>query len=51
MQKILIDAFGLVGFAALGTGLYLKYGMADTSLACGALMMAISAIAGFRRHK
>ncbi|WP_231902200.1 hypothetical protein [Neptuniibacter pectenicola] len=51
IQRLFIDSCGTIGFAALTAGLYLKYGLAETAIISGLMLVVFSALAAIRRGR
>ncbi len=50
MRNLLLDSLGLIGFGTLNYGLYLRFGLADT-LICAGGMLLLTALVGARAAK
>lgn len=50
MKNLLTDVVGGAGLACLAAGIYLKYGLAESLLAAGAVLLAIAIVAAASRR-
>lgn len=50
MRTLILDTLGLAGFGALNYGIFLKFGLAE-SLICAGLMLLLASLAGARAAK